>query len=303
MSTSLSAAETKSNYDSLVTSVNQLLLDKYVFPEIAPKYVEKLNMCMKNSCLSDAKSKQEVGEILSAQLQSIHKDKHLKVFSSEQTGGKKKRKRMMGGSGGLKGKTGIAEQKILEGGIGYLKMDLFPGSNESIAATNQALIELKDTNAIIFDIREHRGGSPRNITEISNFLFQEETHMITTRSPHVNNGAETPHISQPNEYAKYFKDKPIYVLTSKKSGSAAEHFAMAMKSTGRAILVGETTGGYGHWGEIVKLEQGFSIFVPSGRSYHPVNKLGWEGIGVTPDILTSSEDSYDYTLNRIRARI
>ena len=34
---------------------------------------------------------------------------------------------------------------------------------------------------------------------------------------------------------------PIYVLQSKKTGSAAEAFAMRFRSTGRGLLVGDNT--------------------------------------------------------------
>jgi len=199
--------------------------------------------------------------------------------------------------------TGIAEVKILDNNIGYMKIDMFPGSSESIRATNAAMKSLKNSDAIVFDIRSHRGGSPANITEIANFLFQAPTHMVTTRSPHTNSAKPVPHMSEPNSDAKWFADKPVYVLTSKRSGSAAEHFAMAMKATGRAILVGETTGGYGHWGGITQLSDGFSMFVPSGRTYHPKTKLGWEEIGITPDIMIDEKESLEYTLSRIKALI
>ena len=92
----------------------------------------------------------------------------------------------------------------------------------------------------------------------------------------------------------------FYILISERSGSAAEHFAMAMKATGRAIVVGETTGGYGHWGEIVELAQDFSMFVPRGGSFHPKTGLGWEEIGVTPDIHKDDKESLEYVLQRIK---
>ncbi len=295
--------ETQQKYGTLISSINEVLLDRFVFPEVAPKYAARLNECLKNDCLANAKDDKEVAKQLTEMLLAVHHDKHLNVFPPGHR--EKMRKRRMMKKKGVDGKhadnTGIAEVKILEDNIGYLKIDLFPGTAESVAATNEAMQKLKDTDAIIFDIRRHRGGSPRNITEISNFLFQQPTHMVTTRSPHVNDGKPSPHMSEPNEFAASYKGKPAYVLTSKRSGSAAEHFAMSMKSTGRAILVGETTGGYGHWGDVVKFDDGFSVFVPSGRTYHPVSELGWEAIGITPDIMVDAEESLEYSLKRIRA--
>lgn len=294
--------EKQKDYSPLVKSINQMLIESYVFPEIAPKYAARLNQCLKEHCLKEASDDIQVAKKLSELLQSVYADKHLNIFAAGQRD-KMEGRRMVKKSGSADGNmaSGISQQKILAENIGYLKIDMFPGSPESIAATHEAMLKLKDTDALVFDIREHRGGSPENITEIANFLFQQPTHMVTTRSPYMNDGQPVAHMSQPNEFAQYYKDKPIYLLTSKKSGSAAEHFAMSMKATGRAILIGETTGGYGHWGGFVELDSGFSMFLPSGRTYHPVNKLGWEGIGITPDILIEDEKSLDYTLERIRA--
>jgi len=297
------AVEKPTDYHPLVSSINQILIESYVFPEIGPKYAARLDRCLKENCLAETTGDEQVAKKLSELLNSVHKDKHLNVFAPGQRE-KMTRRKMVKKSPGDANKnnaSGIVKQEILEGNIGYLEINLFPGSPESIAATHEAMKKLKNTDAVIFDIRRHRGGSPENISEISNFLFQQPTHMVTTRSPYVNDGQPTPHMSEPNEFAKYFKDKPVYLLTSEKSGSAAEHFAMSMKATGRAILIGEKTGGYGHWGGIAQLDEGFSMFVPSGRTYHPVNKLGWEGIGITPDILIDGEKSLDSALERIRA--
>jgi hypothetical protein len=305
IASTLHADEYQKDYRPLINSINQTLIDSYVFPEIAPKYAARLDLCLKENCLAEASDDQQVAEKLSGLLNSVHIDKHLNVFAPGARKNKMRRRMVKKSSQDANKNydTGIVKQEILENNIGYLKINFFPGSPQSIAATYEAMKKLKDTDAIVFDILDHRGGSPENISEISNFLFQQPTHMVTTRSPHVNNGQPTPHMSEPNEFSEYFKDKPIYLLTSERSASAAEHFAMAMKATGRAILIGEKTGGYGHWGGIAELTDGFSMFIPSGRTYHPINKLGWEGIGITPDILIDEEKSLDSAFQRIRTHL
>lgn len=298
----LAANDKSIDHQSLVESINEVLISNYVFPEIAPKYATRLNQCIQEKCLTNATNNNEVAKKLTKLLQSVHKDKHLNVFAPGQREKMRQRRMVKKKEEGklLANASGISETKILKNDVGYINLTLFPGTEESIKAIHNAMLAFKNTNAIIFDIREHRGGSPENITEISNFLFQQPTHMVTTRSPYVNDGKPTPHMSEPNQYAKYYKDKPIYLLTSERSGSAAEHFAMSMKATGRAILIGEKTGGYGHWGGIVQLGKGWSMFVPSGRTYHPINKLGWEDIGITPDILVDDEESLKTALKRIK---
>ena len=42
---------------------------------------------------------------------------------------------------------------------------------------------------------------------------------------------------------KRYLDKPVYVLTSKRTFSGAEEFTYNLKNLKRATIVGETTGG------------------------------------------------------------
>ncbi len=300
------AAETNTNdYRPLIEEVGNSLVSSYVFPEVAVKYQTRMNQCLANNCLDGLEDDKQVAKKLTEILNDVYADKHLHVFSPGQrdvNNGRKivRKKGGKSGQGASSGPVAISKQEILDGNIGYIKYDMFPGTEEALEATRHAMIAMKDTDALIFDIRDHRGGHPFHVDEIAGFLFPEPTHMLTTQSPYTNDGKPWKLISKPNQFVEAYLDKPVYLLTSERSGSAAEHFAMAMKTTGRAILVGETTGGWGHWGGVISLDKGFTMFLPSGRAFNPNNKLGWEEIGVTPDIMKDDELSLDYTLNRAR---
>ena len=69
--------------------------------------------------------------------------------------------------------------------------------------------------------------------------------------------------------------KAHYVLTSKRTFSAAEEFTYNLKSLKRAKIVGETTGGGAHPGGGRRINEHFAIWVPTGRAINPnQNKLG-----------------------------
>jgi retinol-binding protein 3 len=55
--------------------------------------------------------------------------------------------------------------------------------------------------------------------------------------------------------------------------------------------VGETTGGGAHPGGPRRINDHFSVWVPSGRAINPVTKTNWEGTGVEPDIKVEAKQA------------
>ena len=66
--------------------------------------------------------------------------------------------------------------------------------------------------------------------------------------------------------------------------SGAEEFTYNLKNLKRATIVGETTGGGAHPGGGFRVNEHFSMFVPTGRAISPITKTNWEGTGVKPDV-------------------
>ncbi|KAB8056760.1 hypothetical protein GCN74_22905 [Janthinobacterium sp. FT14W] len=87
------------------------------------------------------------------------------------------------------------------------------------------------------------------------------------------------------------QQEPLYILTSKRTFSAAEDFSYAMKNLKRATIVGESTGGGAHPGRVVRLDAHFGAFVPTGRSIGPITHTNWEGVGVAPDVAAAARDA------------
>lgn len=289
------------DYDPLLEDIKEMLANNYIFPKVGQQYKERLGQCQLNQCLAELKDKEKVAATLTTMLNDVFVDKHLRVFApdhphsasttdSDQSQGEQE----------VLSDTGVEEYTVLDGNIGFIRYSWFPGSRAAFQATRKVMQAMADTSAIIFDLRHHRGGDPGHVDIIAEFLFAKPTHFLTTRSPYQNWGKPHKLTSLPNKQAVTFAKKPVYLLVSENTASAAEHFTMALKATGRAIVVGQTTGGYGHWGGTVRLAQGFSMFVPNGGGYHPTTGLGWEGFGITPDIQVNETESLDYVLNRIK---
>jgi C-terminal processing protease CtpA/Prc len=92
---------------------------------------------------------------------------------------------------------------------------------------------------------------------------------------------------------KKFTGKPVFVLTSKRTFSAAEDLSYALKNLKRATLIGETTGGGAHPVEPKRIDDHFSVIVPTGRSISPITKTDWEGTGIEPDVKVSAAEALD----------
>ena len=87
------------------------------------------------------------------------------------------------------------------------------------------------------------------------------------------------------------EDKPVYVLTAKRTFSAAEAFAYGLQALKRATIVGETTAGGAHSVSGRRIDEHFSIGVPYQRAINPITGTNWEGSGVEPDVKADSADA------------
>jgi C-terminal processing protease CtpA/Prc len=178
-------------------------------------------------------------------------------------------------------------------------LNLFPESPEAVGRAHEVMQSTTDATAIIFDIRQHRGGGIQVIDAIVSYLFDEPTHMATMMTRNRGDDRVMEHVSQPDEMSGLFSEKPVYLLTSRKTGSAAEHFAAALKFTKRATLVGEPTAGAGHFGTNVPITDHFVAFIPFGRTYDPATGEDWERVGVQPDVPVAASVALETVLNML----
>jgi carboxyl-terminal processing protease len=90
---------------------------------------------------------------------------------------------------------------------------------------------------------------------------------------------------------------PVVVLTSAQTISAAEIAADALKSIGRARVVGEKTPGVCLSSNLFDIPGGFHLRVPIADFYSLRNGR-LEGVGVTPDTPVSAEQALEFALTR-----
>lgn len=196
-------------------------------------------------------------------------------------------------------------------GIAFIRFNVFPDDAAVTAEAAKFMADHADARAIIFDIRTHNGGGLDQMDVIFPWLFSKPTRLVTmaTRASVDARGGSPidglasmrmakgdagmvarEHWATPNADTR-LRDAKAYVLTSGASASAAEHFALAMKHTGRGVLVGAPTAGANHFGSGEELGGGYGAFIPVGRTYDPATGKDWEGDGVQPDIAVAPADA------------
>ncbi|MCM2411064.1 S41 family peptidase [Streptomyces sp. RKAG290] len=188
---------------------------------------------------------------------------------------------------------GAPRVELLDGGIAVLELApmLFPleWAAEPLGA---ALTLASRAQALIVDLRANRGGDPDSVAFVCSYLLDERTHLNTM---HWRGGERTeqswslPHVPG----ARFGGSKPLYVLTSESSFSAAEELAYDLQQLGRAVLVGERTRGGAHPCKGWTVHPHLEVTVPFGRAVNPVSGANWEGVGVQPDVPCAAAESLD----------
>lgn len=186
----------------------------------------------------------------------------------------------------------IIKAERLPGNIGYIKLNDFPPAEFAGEVIVGALQFLANSNAFIFDVRNNGGGYPSMVALIISYLMEPNSKLLTSiyerKNDRIFQNWTIPYIP-----GKRFPEKPVYVLTSRRTASAAEEFAFALKMMKRATIIGETTRGAANPVEIFPILDKFVIWLPIGTPTNPISKDNWEGKGVSPDFDVPQEKALE----------
>lgn len=198
--------------------------------------------------------------------------------------------------------SGIEKVEILVNNTGYLKINSFE-STQSPDKQNiiDSLTHLSSTDNLIIDLRDCRGGDGSMVTFLQGFLFGvEENETIVLTETYMRPYDDTMQsIPQPWTYSPTFRDKPVYLLVSASTGSAAEAFTFGFKNHERGTIIGKTTGGAGHPTSFHKVHEDILFMCSIGRSYDPKTGKGWERVGIDPHIDIETDQALDKAVDLI----
>lgn len=266
----------------------------YIDPDVAQKMSNALLTHEKSGDDDAATDGEGFADLLTQQMMEVSHDKYVMMVYSTVTAPEnppapspeevaRYRKEME------QNKCTIEAVKILPRNIGYLKFNAFPDAAVCRTTIASAMASLNQADAIIFDLRDNRGGYANTVALVATYLFDRPTHLNDFYSRSENSTEQS--WTLPPVPGNRLWDKPAFVLTSPTTFSAAEGFAYDLKMLKRATLVGETTSGRGHMGIGHRIDDHFTIRVPGMRVINPISKTNWEGTGVVPDVKVKAADA------------
>jgi C-terminal processing protease CtpA/Prc len=143
---------------------------------------------------------------------------------------------------------------------------------------------LGNVDALIVDLRRNGGGSPAMIATLLTYLTDPGDRLLFNTFYQREEDRTLQFWTNPYVPGPRLNGKPVYVLTSPRTFSAAEEFAYDIQTHKLGTIVGAVTGGGAHPGGMFRVHDHFMVFVSTGRAVNPVTKTNWEGVGVKPDI-------------------
>lgn len=183
--------------------------------------------------------------------------------------------------------------RFLPGNVAYLQVNEFE-TDAGFKRFAAAFDSIKMTSALIIDLRRNGGGSSENGYDILSYLTDKPYRVGTYQSRIYSavgrargEGVRFEEVYKDNSWSpaggNKLYTKPVAVLISGETFSAAEDFCSAYVGLKRGILVGEPTGGSTGQPLVFALPGGLMARVCTKRDAYP-DGTEWNGIGILPTL-------------------
>lgn len=184
--------------------------------------------------------------------------------------------------------------EILEGNVGYLRLDRIPALDPAKPTVDAAMAFLAHSDAVILDLRGNPGGVGGFIPYLMSYFFPEGGTYLYKRDFQAMSVVDE-FYTEENLPGKRLDHVPLYILIDPFTGSAARNLSYTLQAFERAILVGEASGEQGYRGAhsagLFPLADGLLAVVPIGRVVNAKTNTNWREGGVQPDVSVSSKEA------------
>ena len=172
--------------------------------------------------------------------------------------------------------------KLLDSGIGYLKMDTLNQGKAQDVANKIKDLQKQGAKKLILDLRDCAGGEEAEGIAIANLFLNHGT--ITYLQ-----GQKYARKAFPADATKAVTTLPVAVLVNKGTAGAAEIVASAILDNGRGDVIGDKTFGEGSVQNLMDLKDGSALILTVAKYYSPNGKAIQDN-AVTPNVLVADND-------------
>ena len=281
----------KPSYAEVVETLQALLLENYLSRETAQTLVKALDdprfMELEEKAI-DNSGKVLFIEELTKELQKISGDKHLRVMLNKPD--------FQADASEI---ASLFSFKALDEDVAYLEARSFPIPTPEIQLFIANLLsQARASKALVIDLRENEGGNGAMFRFLHSFFFEASRFLIFTTYTRFND-TESELYSQLDLPGERLPEIPLFILTSKKTFSAAEALAYSLQAFKRATVVGEMTRGGGNMNSFFSLPSGYYASISTTSVTHAATKTNWEGVGIIPDVQVASGEALEKVLEII----
>jgi hypothetical protein len=297
--------------DTLVAKLN----DHYVFPDKA-RQIEALLRQRQHEGKYDGTDGEQLARQLSDDIGGIAHDKHLEVIFSPDPvppddavgpppaslADWEKRANIAMRVFRYVSNLGVEKVDHVSPRIGYLKISGFPPPFLVAEKYAAAMDKLADTDGLIMDLRDNRGGGPDGVALLISYFVDERTRLndLWQRDTGITRQQWT---ENKLDGKRYGGKKPVVILAGPDTMSAGEDFVYTMQALKRATVIGERTWGGAHPARPYRLGDHFVAVIPDARTISPITHANWEGVGVIPDIAATTDNALAMARDLLQRRL
>jgi carboxyl-terminal processing protease len=176
--------------------------------------------------------------------------------------------------------------KMLEDGIGYIRVDDFPkGRSQEVAAKLKEL-EKEGAKKIVLDLRNSGSGDEDEGIAVANLFLNHGTisYLQGQKYPKQTFNADPQKAVEPSV--------PLVVLVHRGTAGPAELVAAAVMENARGDVIGDKTFGSGSIQKVIELQDGSALILSVAKYYSPSGKA-LQDTAITPNILVA-DNSDDF---------
>jgi carboxyl-terminal processing protease len=180
-------------------------------------------------------------------------------------------------------KVKSVKYKLLEDGIGYVKVTQF--QEQTASDLSNALAKLNDdkVGSLVLDLRNNPGGLLNSAVDVSSQFLPAGKLVVYIKDKAGEKSEYKTGGSRPS-----YEKTSMVVLVNQGSASASEIVAGALKDWRRAVILGVQTFGKGSVQSVIPLSDGSGLRLTTARYYTP-SGTSIQSTGITPDIVVKIE--------------